>query len=286
MAIVQSPLIGLTKLTSGTAPAIGKINVYDASSGAISATLPALSGLNVGARLRVSKSDGDSSTNYVTISCAGSDTFQNPSTTSLTLLNPGDSAVLQVISVSSVKYWSFLTFSRRGRSLMKNTWLPEDYGLLAWSADPALCSTAAVINSPGLLALVSIRITEPMTITNVCAAINTAGSGLTSGQNFAALYQNNSLLAATADQSTAWASTGLKTMALTSPQAVTPGMVQVGFYHNGTTGPQFLQQAGYLFMTSSLGIRSGSVSGGFTTAPPASVSTQAVYSRTYWAAVS
>lgn len=168
----------------------------------------------------------------------------------------------------------------------QHVFAPEDYGLIAWSGDPTTMVNAATMNVAGLIYLVGIRIVHPMTVTNLHININTAGSGLTTGQCFAALYQNNSLLAATADQSTAWASTGLKTMALTSAQSVTPGMIQVGFYYNGTTGPQPMT-SGYAFMSSTnLGLRHAGLSGGYTTAPPASVSTQTTNSRAYWAAVS
>ena len=42
-------------------------------------------------------------------------------------------------------------------------------------------------------------------------------------------------------QAAAWASTGTKTMALSAPQAVAVGYVDVLFWANGTTLPQFVR---------------------------------------------
>lgn len=108
MTQVTTPLAAQAVMTSGAAPSIGKFNIYSATSGSISATLPALSGLNVGARLSVGKYVGDSSTNTVTISCSGSDKFQDGSTASLVLYGKGTQRELQVIEVSSTKYWQIV----------------------------------------------------------------------------------------------------------------------------------------------------------------------------------
>lgn len=102
---LTTPLSGTAVLTSGTAPSVGKLNIYNATSGAITATLPALSGLNVGARLAVQKYQGDTSANTVTISCAGSDTFTYSGNTSVTLTVTGEQREIQVVSISGTKYW-------------------------------------------------------------------------------------------------------------------------------------------------------------------------------------
>jgi hypothetical protein len=61
-----------------------------------------------------------------------------------------------------------------------------------------------------------LRIPVATTIISALLFLDTAGSALTSGQQcFAALYSSSgTLLSVTADQSTAWVSTGLRTMAL------------------------------------------------------------------------
>ena len=107
MATLAATLDGLAVMTAGTAPTMGSVNVYNASSGALSATLPALSGVNVGATCIVQKDPLDTSSNLVTFTRAGSDTFQD-ATTSFGLAKTGQYALLSVISVSSVKYWKII----------------------------------------------------------------------------------------------------------------------------------------------------------------------------------
>lgn len=122
---------------------------------------------------------------------------------------------------------------------------PKDSGYGGWSHDIAACSATAVGPGNGSVQLVALPVRGTVTITNIVLGIDTAGSGLVSGQNFAGLYQNGTLLATTADQSTAWASAGLKVMALTSQQSVSDsyGSVYAAFFVNATTAPLFLQAA-------------------------------------------
>lgn len=108
MTSLTTPLTAQAVMTSGTTPSIGKFNIYNATSANISTTLPALSGLNVGARLSVGKYIGDSSSHTVTVACAGSDKFQDGSTASLIIYEPGSQRELQVIEVSSTKYWQIV----------------------------------------------------------------------------------------------------------------------------------------------------------------------------------
>jgi hypothetical protein len=63
-------------------------------------------------------------------------------------------------------------------------------------------------------------------------SLTTAGTSLTAGQTFACLYSAaGALLAQTADQAAAWATTGEKVMPLSSPYNVpTPGLHLVMFW--------------------------------------------------------
>lgn len=120
------------------------------------------------------------------------------------------------------------------------SWAPSDYGLIAWTVDPALCTQSAIPATAGVLQMAMIKIPYACTVTNVCLDAINAGATLTSGENFAALYSSSLvLLSATADQTTSWGTSGAKIMALTTPQAVQPGYYYVGFFFNGTTGPTF-----------------------------------------------
>jgi hypothetical protein len=116
---------------------------------------------------------------------------------------------------------------------------PQDQGLIAWTCDPAATNNTQIIPGAGQLMTAKLVIPVLSTITNIIMSISPAGSGLTSGQNFAGLYNPaGTLLSATADQTTPWASASLKTMALSSQQTnLPPGIYTVAFYANGTTLP-------------------------------------------------
>jgi hypothetical protein len=101
---VQTTYTAAAVITANTAPSTGTVNRYNASGGALSITLPALSGLNDGANFVVEKYGGDTTLNAVTFTRAGSDTFDDGAT-SLVLTKPGRSVWLQVVTVSATKYW-------------------------------------------------------------------------------------------------------------------------------------------------------------------------------------
>lgn len=110
---------------------------------------------------------------------------------------------------------------------------------MGWAYDPLLI---AANQSPtaGLLYMVRINANAGTVVSNIVCSVGTAGSGLTTEENFAGLYsQSGDLLSQTADQSTNWTSTGLKTMALTSQVTTTGNYVYAGFLANGTSVPQF-----------------------------------------------
>ena len=121
--------------------------------------------------------------------------------------------------------------------------LPSDVGLAGWTFAPeALWTTAAALVS-GTIYLAEFWIRSAKTISNITVHLNTLGNTLTSGQCFAGIYNSTGTLQGiTADQSAVWASpgtTGVKTMALTTPYSAPAGRYYVGFVANGTTGPVF-----------------------------------------------
>lgn len=121
-----------------------------------------------------------------------------------------------------------------------------DSTCLAWNYDPVLAVNASTLPAAGTLTLARIPVRKTMQITNLVMIITVVGATLTSGQNFAALYQNGSLIGVTADQTATWgASTGPVSMALVGgPFTVTPGAIYVGAWYNGTTSPTLARSAG------------------------------------------
>lgn len=107
MAALQLTYGAATVLTANTAPTQGNLNRYDASSGALAVSLPALSGVDDGANFIIEKASTDTTLNTVTFTRAGSDTFANGST-SYILNRPGQRVWLQVVTISSTKYWGIV----------------------------------------------------------------------------------------------------------------------------------------------------------------------------------
>src|SRR5271166_4902004 len=101
-------LSGAAVLTTATAPVMGNINRYNATSGALSVTLPALSGLNPSAWCMIEKYVLDVSANTVTFNCNGADTFDD-GTTSLVIAVSGEKHTLQLIAVAGTTYWKRTT---------------------------------------------------------------------------------------------------------------------------------------------------------------------------------
>lgn len=172
---------------------------------------------------------------------------------------------------------------------------PADQNLISWAFDPAV-ATGNTGTASGVLSLVRVPVRDAATVTNVILGVATAGVGLTAAQNFAGLYSPaGTLVGQTADQTTAWGSTGMKTTALTAPAAVTPGMWWVGILTNAATSSPAFARAGAGAVTgiSSIGLaataaRFGSY-GTTQTALPASLTLASITiatNGTFWAGLS
>lgn len=146
MATTLTPLQVNAVKTNTSAPAMGYVNRYDASSGPLSVSLPALSGLNVSARVMLQKYKLDATVNTVTFSRAGSDQFDDGST-SLVLTESGESRTLQVVLISGVKRWKVMesmgsTVAVGGSS--SNVVSVKDYGAVG---NGSTDDTAAINNA-------------------------------------------------------------------------------------------------------------------------------------------
>lgn len=288
----MKPLSTTTIVTASTSPVINQTTYYNATSGNLTPTLPALSGLSVGDRLSVRRDPADYSPNTVTLSCAGANTFYSSGAVATTLPLSGEQRDFVVISVSGTKYWA-PSGPINPKPALDDQYLgaigPADYGWRGWSHDLAACATAGNTPVAGVVALTRLPVRTKQTITNLIIGITSAGAGLTSGQNFAGLYQNGNLLSATADQTTPWQSAGIKTMALSTPQVVDPanGPVYSGFYANGTTRPTIVTAAAVaalVFLAPTyMRYAYDSSHTGRTTSLPSTLGTLAV-STSFWAA--
>jgi hypothetical protein len=116
-----------------------------------------------------------------------------------------------------------------------------DFGYLTWATDPAEVS-GLVTPTAGVLYLVRVPLRQAVAtpLTNLHLGVGVAGSGLTSGQCFAGIFNATSgaRLAVSADISGGLA-VGETTHAMASPPSVTgPVYVYLGVLLNGTTMPQ------------------------------------------------
>jgi len=164
-------------------------------------------------------------------------------------------------------------------------WTPANYGYLSWNYDPAIINnTTALVN--GTAVGIKLRVPRATTITNIIINLN-AGGGL--DNCFVALYQDNTLLAQSANQ-TDWNVGGNKVIPLSSPQAVTAGTVDVVVWCGTSTSAPLLQRSGSQPGTNGsftgVNLRWFTANTGLTTTAPTTLGTRSSNSSTFWAAVS
>lgn len=173
--------------------------------------------------------------------------------------------------------------------------LPGDHNLSGWSFPPEEVQGGTIVPTAGLLQVVRVRAMSSIA-TNLLMYVTTAGATLTANQCLAALFTDAGALlgagAVSGNQATAWQSTGLKTMALTVAQAVTPyAWYRVGFYANGSTLPTFARGAAVaagaaLNAGLSSSLRWSTADSGLTTAMPSTLGAQTTIGTAWWAAIS
>jgi hypothetical protein len=174
--------------------------------------------------------------------------------------------------------------------------VPADNGFTGWSVPLIYPSAASITSGEGVAAGTMrgtrIRRFAGGTISNLYICVTTAGATLSNC--FAALYgSDGALFGQTADQSTAWQSTGVKQMALASPAADVPsGDIFVCFWFNGTTAPT-LMRIGYALSATQMNYGLSAANSNFfhantglTTTAPATIGTKTASGLGFWVAVS
>lgn len=171
---------------------------------------------------------------------------------------------------------------------------PSDHATVAWNFPPYTIATQQVLNVSGTMQLMRVPIASSSLITNIVMNLAALGTSLTAGQSFCALYTGaGNLLAVTADQAANWAgTTGLKTMALASPQTVTSDCFVGVWSVSAGTLPAFSMglngQAGLMnFGTSGFTTICGTGANGtgLTTTAPATTGALTAGNRPYWVAL-
>lgn len=270
----------------------GFVYLIDSTSGAVIVTLPAA---NVaGQTFAVKWSAG---ANTVTLQRAGSDTI-GPSATSAAMGLANE--VWEFVSSGSGQ-WNLVGGNKTLSSLdarypQRSLWQSSDHGLLTWTCDPENVNSQTVLSTAGRFEFARLHLPAAQSVTNVLLYVGTAGSGLTAGQCFAALYTAAGVLVAqTADQASAWASTGTKTAALAGgPYQLPAGDYNVGAWFNGTTGPALgrsvgggIGNAGFLNVgLATPNLRCGTSNTGLTTTAPGTMAPQTASTNPWWFALS
>jgi hypothetical protein len=142
MSTIAGTLNGLAVISASTTPTMGSINIYDTSSGSLTPSLPALAGLSDGAETALQKRSTNTDVNTVTITRTGTDTFVDGST-NITLIGPGSTVLLQVVTIATVKYWAI---KARGmaETVLTAQQVPMNIKLAAGTA-----SVAPLVFTPG-----------------------------------------------------------------------------------------------------------------------------------------
>jgi hypothetical protein len=174
---------------------------------------------------------------------------------------------------------------------------PSNLGLLAWTYDATTQQGNVATGSPfqGQIfgALVSLN---AGTVSSVTYRVWSAGTNLTTAENFVGLYTSaGSLIASTADQTSNFQTAATYTVAFTSPATVTIGLYYVALMANmpssGATLPTFLSSYRGDTPTMNVGniMRCGQLGNGFSmTSLPASFTpgNSGPNNFNFWAALS
>lgn len=181
------------------------------------------------------------------------------------------------------------TAARRDHTHGRYGFTPADHGLITWPYDPSAAPNPTTLPASGTVYVIKVHVPHATSVTNIVTQIYTAGSGLTAGECFAGIYQNGTLIGATADQSTAWASAGVKTMAITGgPVSLAAGDAYIAFLFNGTTGPALPVGNGNSLVNvglASTAVRYGQANTAVTTLP-STLGSISGRPTSYWAALS
>lgn len=151
-----------------------------------------------------------------------------------------DATINSAINPSSVSLEGNSVRANGQTPVLNTTVTPEQHNYLAWSMPPEIANNGGTL-SAGTMSLVKIYLQEDRTYAINTISIDIATQGSTITAAFAGLYTSAGvLLQKTADQETAWESTGFKAMALAAQVTVEggPGVwVYAAFLSSGGTPP-------------------------------------------------
>jgi hypothetical protein len=138
-------------------------------------------------------------------------------------------------------------------STVAATFTARQSNLHFWTMDPATLPGQSGMQA-GVLHMSRLNLYEAASIDTIYINVQSAGSGLTAGQNLVGLYdQAGTLLSSSADQTTAWGTTGLKVTSI-APVSLVAGAYYLGKLANGTTPPQLSRGSGSVTLNAAMNI--------------------------------
>ena len=120
---------------------------------------------------------------------------------------------------------------------------PSANGFIAWTADPWVAPTSASAGVAKCLYLNAVYVQAPTVTEKAWFHVAVAGSGVTSGANWIALYNAAGDLVASAAIDSSATSTGIQSVAWKSSAMLMPGMYFVGIVFDATTMPQLYRSS-------------------------------------------
>jgi hypothetical protein len=179
-------------------------------------------------------------------------------------------------------------------ALQPTSFGPVDGGYKAWTFPAEQVIGGGSTPGAGAVTLGRLILNSTQSISSIALYVATGGSGLTSGQNFAGIYNSaGTLVATTADLTTAWGGSGWMNHSLVGgPFNLTQGYYWVAIMSNGTTRPTFGRNSGSLSGALYNGLLSNATlrfatNGTGTTALPSSITPSSNVSNNvpYWFAL-
>lgn len=112
----------------------------------------------------------------------------------------------------------------------------SEHGFLYWNYDVNIAAQTSVLTS-GTAYMSKVNVRSAITATNLNYIVSTAGTTLTSGQNFVGLYDSSgNRIAVSADLTTDWGSSGYKTTPFVTPASLSAGAYYAAWLTVGATG--------------------------------------------------
>lgn len=111
----------------------------------------------------------------------------------------------------------------------------SDHGFLVWNYDVTIGAQTSTLTS-GTVYMSKLNVRSAVTATNLCYVVQTAGSALTSGQNFVGLYDaSGNRVAVSADLTADWGTAAYKATPFTASVGLSVGSYYAAWLSVGTT---------------------------------------------------